>query len=147
MKMTILFVICLVSGLKADESVKLIDYNQLIDALIAVESGGDDNVVGDKKLRNKAYGCLQIRQPVCDDINRRFNTKHRAEDCLGDRNLSIEICKKYLSMWGDEKSTDEKLARIWNGGPKGFNKKSTEVYWAKVQKVLEMKEREKINKE
>ncbi|MDD5068658.1 MAG: transglycosylase SLT domain-containing protein [Candidatus Pacebacteria bacterium] len=107
----------------------------LISALIRVESGGNDRVIGDVKLKNKAYGCLQVRQPVCDDVNQRFGTHYRAEDCLGNRQLSIEICKKYLSMYA-KTGADEETARIWNGGPKGQYKKSTEKYWEKVKKFL-----------
>ena len=40
--------------------------------LIAVESGGDPNAVGDKHLTNKAYGVLQIRQPYLDDVNQHY---------------------------------------------------------------------------
>lgn len=125
---------CLFGGIISATEICVLE--RLVGVLIIVESGGDNSVVGDKKLHNKAYGCLQIRQPVCDDINRRFKTKYRAEDCLDNRKLSIEICKKYLSMWGGKSPTNEKLARIWNGGPNGLKKKSTEAYWVKVQKIM-----------
>ena len=32
--------------------------------------------------------------------------------------------------------TQEDIARIHNGGPNGYKKKSTEKYWQKVKKVL-----------
>ena len=35
-----------------------------------------------------------------------------------------------------ETSSYEKIARCWNGGPKGLQKKQTEKYWSKVQKRL-----------
>lgn len=113
---------------------------ELLMLLIAVESGGDLNAVGDKHLKNKAYGPLQIRQPVCDDVNRHFGTKYRAEAMLGNRELSEKVCEMYLSIWATEvrigrKVTDQDRARIWNGGPKGWQKKSTLGYWAKVQKA------------
>jgi hypothetical protein len=115
--------------------------DRLIAALIQVESKGNDRAHGDLHMKQQAYGPLQIRQPVCDDINRRFGTNHHAEDCLGNRALSVELCKQYLSMYATEKRlgrevTDEDRARIWNGGPQGFKKSSTEKYWDKVQAVL-----------
>ena len=114
---------------------------QLVAALIQVESGGNDNAIGDLNLDQKAYGCLQIRQPCVDDVNRRHETSYKAEDCLGKRALSIWLCQKYIAMYATQKRlghvpTDEDKARIWNGGPNGWRKKSTEAYWAKVKKVL-----------
>ncbi len=88
--------------------------DHLITALIQVESRGNDNVVGDKHLKDKAYGSLQIRKPCVQDVNKRYGTNYRAEDCLGNRELSI---------------------KIWNGGPKGFKKKSTQAYWEKVRRA------------
>lgn len=115
--------------------------HRLIDALIQVESGGNDNAVGDKHLKRKAYGCLQIRQPCIDDINRRFGTVYTAEDCLGNRELSVWICERYLEIYAIKKRlghepTNEDRARVWNGGPSGWKKNSTLGYWKKIEKVL-----------
>lgn len=98
--------------------------DQLIAALIQHESRGDDHAVGDKNLRHKAYGCLQIRQLAVDDYNRWNGTNHKAEDCLGNRVLSIAICRSYIGHYATEsrlgrRPTDEDNARIWNGGPVG----------------------------
>lgn len=114
--------------------------DELVTALIKKESSnkdhpdGNDQAVGDRHLKQKAYGCLQIRQPAVDDVNRRYNTNYRAEDCLGDRALSIRICRLYIDMWATERRigrepTDEDKARIWNGGPNGWKRSSTENYW------------------
>lgn len=114
----------------------------LVDALIQVESGGDDVAVGDKNIKNPAYGCLQIRKPCVDDVNRVHGTDYRPEDCLDNRELSVWICERYIELYATEKRlgrepTDEDRARIWNGGPNGYKKKSTEGYWKKVEKRLE----------
>ncbi len=114
---------------------------QLIDALIQVESGGDDGVIGDNHLANKAYGCLQIRQPCVDDYNRWHNTAFKAADCLNDPHLSVKICKDYIDHYASETRlgrmpTDEDKARIWNGGPNGFKKDSTKGYWSRVSAKL-----------
>lgn len=98
--------------------------DKLVTALIQHESRGDDHAIGDRKLVKKAYGCLQIRQPVLDDYNRQFGTNYRAEQCLGDRQFSVALCRWYIDTYATEarlgrKPTDEDKARIWNGGPSG----------------------------
>lgn len=107
----------------------------LILALILVESGGDDAARGDRGL---ALGCLQITPRVIEDVNRVYGTRYRRADCL-DRQRSIEICERYLSHWGSKLPrvpTAEDLARIWNGGPQGWNRRATDPYWIKVRQVL-----------
>jgi hypothetical protein len=113
----------------------------LIAALVRVESSGNQMAVGDKNLRHHAYGPLQVRQPVCDDVNRRFKTSYRAENCLGNLNLSVEIFGRYMQMYATKKMlghvpTNEDHARIWNGGPTGTTNVRTEKYWLKVQHLL-----------
>lgn len=116
--------------------------DRLISALILKESSGNDEAIGDKHLKNKAYGPLQIRQPAVDDYNRWHGTKLKAEDCLGNRKLSVAICESYLAHYATEKRlgrtpTDQDRARIWNGGPNGYKKESTEKYWCGVKRILE----------
>lgn len=116
--------------------------DHIIEALILVESGGDDDAVGDLNLQDKAYGPLQIRQPAVADYNRWHGTQYRAEDCLGSRELSVQICKSYLSRYATEKRlgrepTAEDKARIWNGGPNGHKKSSTVGYAKKVRTTLQ----------
>ena len=117
----------------------------LIDAIIQVESGGNLNAVGDKGLTHPAYGCMQIRQPAVDDVNRKFGTKYKATDCLGNKALSIEIFTKYMLCY-PQNTTDEDKARAWNGGgnwkkvykTKGWESYSSnlDIYWEKVRKLL-----------
>ncbi len=110
--------------------------------MIQVESGGDDFAEGDKHLKNRAYGCLQIRRPYVDDVNRAYKTKYNPQDCLGNRELSIKILNQYMSIYGTARRllhyppTMEDIARIHNGGPRGFKKASTNGYWNKVKKYL-----------
>lgn len=108
----------------------------LIEAIIQVESGGNDNAIGDLKLKHKAYGPLQIRQPVCIDVNKKLGTNYKSTNCLGNRDLSIKIFNVYMTIYCNGFS-DEWKARCWNGGPSGYKKKATEVYWSKVKKLLE----------
>lgn len=113
----------------------------LIDALIKHESDGDDNAVGDRGLANEAYGCLQIRQPVCDDVNRTFGMTLRAAHMLGQRHLSIVVFGLYMHIWATESRlghppSDEDRARIWNGGPNGWRAVRTLDYWAAVKAIM-----------
>ncbi len=113
----------------------------LVAALIQVESSGNDQAIGDKQLADKAYGCLQIRQPVCDDVNHRYGTNYRAKDMLGDRSLSVRVCYLYMAIYATKdrlgrEPTDRDMARIWNGGPNGWKAKKTVAYWAKVRQYL-----------
>ncbi len=115
--------------------------SRLIPALIQVESSGNNWDVGDKSRVWKAYGCLQVRECVCIDVNRRWHTHFRATDCYGNRQLSILICRRYLELYGTVRHlgrspTLEDLARIWNGGPDGFKRSATLTYWYKVKRVL-----------
>ncbi len=108
----------------------------LVDAIIMVESSGNDNVIGDKKLKYPAYGPMQIRQPVCDDVNKAFGTNYESIDCLGNRALSIDIWNKYQSIYNINSDNEDK-ARTWNGGPKwNLRPHLTDGYWAKVKKYL-----------
>lgn len=89
-------------------------------------------------LANKAYGALQIRQPAVDDVNRVFGTHYKAQDCLGNRGLSIWIFNRYMDIYATPKQigrpvTDQDRMRIWNGGPKGWFKDSTVSYWNEAE--------------
>lgn len=114
----------------------------LVDALIQVESEGNDGAIGDRNLRNKAYGPMQIRQPVCDDVNRIFKTKLNAGNMLNNRELSIDTFNKYMFIYATTRHlghspTDEDRARLWNGGPAGPWKTATEAYWHKVKAQMQ----------
>jgi len=105
----------------------------LINAIIAVESHGNNKAIGDTHLKNKAYGCLQIRKGVLIDVNNRFNTTYTNDDCFN-REKSIKIFKLYMKIY--KPSNEEECARMWNGGPKGHKKNSTENYWKLVKKKM-----------
>ena len=102
---------------------------RLIDALVHVESNGETHLVGDN---GKAVGPLQIHREVVDDVNRAYRTQYTYSDrrCPS---KSREICRKYLILHGGSRATNEKYARIWNGGPKGHRKRATLSYWRKVK--------------
>ena len=107
---------------------------ELINALIQVESNGNDDAVGDN---GNAIGCLQIWEIYHTDATERSNIGGKYLDCYK-RDYSIMVFDAYMrryarSAWTDPLKFDaERVARIHNGGPKGYKKKATEKYWKKV---------------
>ena len=116
--------------------------DDLIKALINVESRGNDSAVGDKHLvGNEAIGALQIRPIMVREVNRilkikKSDKRFKMSD-RWDREKTIEM---FLVWKNYHHSNDdfEKIARNWNGGPKGFKKSRTEKYWVKVQQELDI---------
>jgi hypothetical protein len=105
---------------------------RLIDALVHVESKGEVHAVGDN---GKAIGPLQIHKEVVDDVNKAYGTNYTYDDRKS-IDKSREICRKYLLLHGGRYATNEKYARIWNGGPNGHRKSRTRKYWVKVRRRL-----------
>lgn len=104
----------------------------LIDALVHVESKGNVHASGDN---GRAIGILQIHKEVIDDVNKAYGVAYSYED----RKCPIksrEICRKYLILHGGRHATNEKYARIWNGGPVGHRKRNTRKYWHIVRRHL-----------
>jgi hypothetical protein len=117
---------------------------ELKQAIIQVESNGNDFAIGDKHLVDMAYGAMQIRKPVCIDVNNRFGYTAKAQDMLGNRALSERYFDCYMSIYAQPSRlgrpvTDEDRARIWNGGPNGHKRSSTVPYWNKVKKLINKK--------
>ena len=111
-----------------------------VDTLIENESSGDAMMIGDNDRTNKAYGPLQVRKTVVDDVNKQFHWHYRAEECLGNLGLSFKIFYAYQSIWATEdkighKVTMRDMFRIWNGGPRGFEHENTLGYWAKSKAI------------
>jgi hypothetical protein len=118
----------------------IITEQDLVSALILVESRGNDSAIGDRHLvGNEAVGALQIRPIMVREVNRilkiqgkteRFDLKDRF-----DRQQSIRMFMVWKN-YHHKDSSPEKIARNWNGGPKGYKVSRTEKYWLKVEKQL-----------
>lgn len=111
--------------------VRTIPKNNLIDAIIYVESRGDINAYNAKE---NAVGCLQIRPIMLKEVNRLLGyNKYKLAD-RWNKQKSIQmfnVIKEHTTN-----PTDEKLARNWNGGWNGYKKQSTLKYWQKVKEQL-----------
>lgn len=106
--------------------------NSLVNAIIQVESNGDDKAVGDN---GKALGCLQIHKAMVDDVNRILGRQAYTYNDRLNRGKSIEMFNIYTSHYSPG-ATDEVVTRRWNGGPKGDRKTATVAYWYKVRRHL-----------
>jgi hypothetical protein len=111
--------------------VRTIPKNNLIEAIMYVESRGDINAYNAKE---NAVGCLQIRPIMLREVNRLLGyNKYKLTD-RWNKEKSIQmfnVIKEHTTN-----PTDEKLARNWNGGWNGYKKQSTLKYWQKVKKQL-----------
>ena len=117
--------------------------DSLLNTLITIESNGDSTKIG----KSGELGVLQIKQCVIDDVNNFVEKKktYTIEDVL-DEKKAREICKKYLTYWAyinpksphklGKKVNNEILSKIWNGGPNGWKKSSTNDYWLNVKSLL-----------
>ena len=103
----------------------------LLSALIAVESGGDDQAQG----RHGELGALQIKPILVRDVNRIMGTSY-VHAQVTNRETATFIAKAYFAHYGKNLS-DESLARIWQGGPKGHRQSSTRAYGKRVMRELE----------
>ena len=117
----------------------MITWAIFLSALIAVESGGDSSAIGDD---GEAIGALQIHQAVVTDVNRIYAWNYRHSD-MKNEYKARHVAIHYLRFWGaqhrqttDQQPDWEVYARIWNGGPRGWEKTATEGYWRKVQAAL-----------
>ena len=115
------------------------EITSLIDALIIVESQGNDSAVGDTHLSEPSIGVLQIRPIMVKEVNRILKmkgTKHRYKmSDRWDREKSIEMFRIWQEFHHDD-SNYEEIARSWNGGPKGPKNPKTYSYWKKVENQL-----------
>jgi hypothetical protein len=121
--------------------------DRVIDCLEVVETGGipetkRDTVVGDG---GRALGRLQIHVICVEDVNRILGSRVYRPNDRTDRQKSRDMCGVYLRHWGARMPSvhctravcARNLARIWNGGPKGWAKDATLSYARKFDALWE----------
>jgi hypothetical protein len=113
-------------GYEATQQTK--QFDGLIENIWQVESSRRITApVGDE---GQSFGPLQISRDALIDVNRWYGKRYTIED-LQDLATAKQIARLYISMWLDA-NKDEIAARIFNGGPRGWEKQSTKEYWSKV---------------
>ena len=127
----------------------MINWSILLVILISVEAPRTEKAAQAAINREGAYGILQIRQLALEDVNNFSATAVQKQwgknaltlkDCL-DPDISMWVCQEYLTYWGKhytrttgQPPTYEVMARMWNGGPRGWQKTHlTDRYWSKVE--------------
>lgn len=119
-----------------------VDMDLLFTVCCSLESGFNPNEVGDD---GDAIGIVQTWKCVVEDVNN-FQERVRVTGrkyTYKDRwcpNKSREMFDIYLGIWGQnfekvnrKKPTEIDLARIWNGGPNGWNIRKTQTYAKKAK--------------
>ena len=106
---------------------------ELLAALIAVESGGNDLARG----RHGELGALQVRPCVIRDVNRLKGTHYRWAE-MTNRWAALGVFRIYTGHYCAEDrlgrpATSQDLARVWHGGPNGWKRRKTVAYWKRVQ--------------
>ncbi len=128
-----------ISAVSQIEEVKPDTIETLLNAIILVESRGNDSCIGDKFLGKPSIGCLQIRPVMVREVNRILKKEKKEKKFTLDDRWSREKSIEMFYVWKKyhhEEDSMEIIARCWNGGPRGYKKKATEYYWKKVQKEL-----------
>ena len=101
----------------------------VLDNIRQVESSGQSNPPpGDG---GRAVGPYQLHKAAVDDVNRMFGVRFNYSDRTDTQKARL-IAGLYISGWL-EVHRAEIAARIYNGGPRGWRKQSTNAYWAKLE--------------
>lgn len=159
----VLLVMIVMSSQVSAKSFKLhVNSKKLIQGIIHVENPRrDPNAVGDKHMKNKAYGLLQIRKPYLDDVNRIAGKKETRRKWGKDK-LTLHDMKNlamakwafmvYSSYYGKvytqitgKTPTMDVYSRNHNGGGFGWKKQSTVKYGKAVVKFAKAKSRTQKN--
>jgi hypothetical protein len=107
--------------------------DRLLDAIAKVESNHNPNAVGDD---GKAIGVFQIHRVYWQDaVQHDPSIGGCYEDCR-DPEYARRIVIAYMDRYAPANASDETLARIHNGGPRGHKKAATTKYWNKVKKAM-----------
>lgn len=99
------------------------------DGIIAVESHGDPRAYN---ASEKAAGLVQIRPIMLADIARILGKEKYTLADRFDPQKSWEMFRIYSRYYAPN-GGPEIWARNWVGGPRGYKKASTAVYWLKVK--------------
>ena len=117
-------------------------FEDLLDAIEQVESGGDADSVGDN---GRAVGTMQIWKIYVDDVNRILGKNWYSYGDRGNREKSREMVTVYLRHYATAKRlgrepTFEDMAAMHCAGPNGYLQKdelAVKKYLEKVKKELD----------
>lgn len=122
-----------IQPIKKVETTKL---DELIEALVQVESGGDTLAVN---KQTGASGPLQILPVMVKDVNRISKIKKLGKRFTMNDVWSLAKSKEIFKIYSNYYSKNasfETISRRWYGGPNGDKWKSTKFYWLRAKKFL-----------
>ena len=109
---------------------------QLITAIMEVESRGKSDAYNKS---SGATGCMQIMPIMVDEVNRICKLCNIQKTYTLDDRWSCEKSKQMFKIWHNfhhRRSSAEKVARHWWGGPKWGEHEISIAYWEKVKDRL-----------
>lgn len=109
----------------------------LLNAIGVVESLNNDDAVGDG---GNALGRFQIWEVYHRDALEYAPAIGGQYSDVTQRVYAERVVVAYMMRYAEESITAGRwdiLSRIHNGGPRGYLKRATLVYWEKVEKILE----------
>lgn len=108
-------------------------YQHLLNTISEIESGHNSLAIGDN---NRSFGQYQIQLGYMEDAINFGKLPFTPDACWAQNTLLSQVfIIQYWRRYGHNQFDPETLARIHNGGPKGAAKKSTIVYWEKIQQA------------
>ena len=118
---------------------------RLLDAIKCVESsGGNEDAVGDNGASIGAYQIMKDYYNDAVEFNPSLSNGGKSySDVAGPGSTAYaeEVVRSYMARYATRarlgrNPTWEDIARIHNGGPYGYEKGSTLVYWNSIQSAL-----------
>jgi hypothetical protein len=109
----------------------------LLDALIAVESNGRDDAVGDA---GRALGALQVWRVYWSDAVEHAPAIGGEYRDVATREYAERVVVAYWLRYSASAVRDgdlQRLARVHNGGPRGHRRQATVAYWQRVSRAME----------
>ena len=108
------------------------EWNMLIKAISAVESGHNQ-----KAVNGQYVGILQIGRGCVMECNKIVGHQKYTYNDRYNPEKSIEMFQLIQGKYNPDRDL-EKAARIWNGGPGSLKRpKCTDGYWNKVKRIMD----------
>ena len=109
--------------------------SEVIEGIVVAESKFDPRIVGDRDLKNRAYGLMQIRKPALDDVNDFYNLGYTEEDLM-DPEINLEVGIAYLAMQRDKYGIYDinEMIQSYNAGPGNKSKLYLEKVLADINR-------------
>ena len=115
----------------ASQPVQCTPIDALLDVLACVESNNNPDAVGD---HGRALGAYQIHQAYWEEGTRLLGVNWPYRAAFNPEKARCVVRAYLLHYGGDRGLTD--MARIHNGGPGGFRRRSTLSYAQRVGELL-----------